>query len=203
MRNQLARGGAVGVIAAVLVLLGSGLAYAGGCHHHPPKTHHVTVSASFTDQVCLGDQLVVGTAAHSDTPGVWWSTTGSTEPGDTVTLTAHAKTKQTGTVIDGTKVFSHTYPATPTAESCLPVRKIRAHYDIKAYNGCTPSKRYVEVTEKRHVQKVTKRHNKNRTKWRLTIRADKGAVFPGGARVDHVAVALRPPKRCHSHPHGS
>ena len=203
MRNHLARGGAVGVIAAVLVLLGSGLAYAGHCHHpKPPPTRHVTVSASFTDQFCFDVTLFVpGRATHSDTDGVWWSSTGSTKPGDTFTWTAHAFTRR-GVVIDGPRTFSHTFPAVPTAESCVPPKPLRASYKLRYFNGCTPSRRYVQVVHRHHVQKVTKHHSKKRTVWHIKVRADKGALFKGGVRVDYVTVGLIPPSHC-DHPHGS
>lgn len=201
MRSALRRLGVLTALVAVLTLV-TGTAYAGGCHHHPPKVRHVTVHAYFFDQFCYSHELHTGTAVGVQQPGVWWSQAGTVEPGGTVTLTAHAFTKR-GVVIDGQRTFSHTFPATPTAESCVPVPVKHARYKLRFFNGCTPARRYVEVVKKHHIAKVVKRHNANRTKWHLTIRADKGALLPGGVRVTYEGVVLLRPDRCHSHPHGS
>jgi hypothetical protein len=193
-------------LSAVLTVFG-GAAYAGGCHHHPkpPPTRHVTVSASFTDQVCLipsggSPAFQPAETSHSATPGVWWSSTGGTGPGETFTWTAHAFHKR-GVVIDGSSTFSHTFPATPTAQSCVPPKVKHAWFKVKTFSGCTPARRYVEVTAKHNV-KVTKHHNKARTTWRIKGVATHGATFADGSTVKVKVRHPHRPRLC-GHPHSS
>lgn len=77
------------------------------------KTQHVTVSATFADQTCDGKTGVFtpGTYSAPAVDGTDVSTSGDTNPGDTLTVTF---TPHQYVVIDGSNSFSHTYPAQPT-----------------------------------------------------------------------------------------
>jgi hypothetical protein len=194
----------VGAFALVGALAGPAAAGCGHHHHHPkPPPRHLLVSATFTDQTCTTGPgpvvFVPGSASHSEVGGVWWTTTGSTLPGDTLTFTAHA---QPNVIFDTPTVFAHKFPVLPQSNTCLP-RHHFARFDVKKLHGCVPTRRYVMIVHKHHIARIVGGHNKARTKWHFRLYAQEGFTFRNGSTVKNIVRHNRRPKHGCGHPHSS
>lgn len=141
------------------------------------KTEHVTVGASFVDQTCDGSTGVY-TPGTYDAPaidGTTETTTGDTNPGDTLTVTF---TPNQYVVIDGASSFSHTYPSSPTVGTCKapPPPKVhpkRGFIKTVTQQSCRLHQRGVYIWE-RHGVVAHRTHDAKRTEWAIHITAKPG-----------------------------
>lgn len=78
-----------------------------------------------------------------------------------------------------------------------------ASYKVKKYRGCSPTKRFAEVTQRHHIARVSSNHNKARTVWHFKGYAKSGFTFKDGSVIKSRTVHITIPKRCGDHPHSS
>lgn len=83
-------------------------------------------------------------------------------------------------------------------DGCKPPVARDASFKVKRLNGCTPSRRYVQLTHRHHVHVVAHGHNGARTRWHFRVRADRGHAFKDGSHVRRVHVHLKRLHGCHA-----
>jgi hypothetical protein len=182
-------------IATSLIVALGGPALANGCHH----TKHVEVDVTFHDQLCVVTETsAIFTPGSYDAPeveGTYQTVEGDTEPGDTITITFHAKQ---GVTIDGQKVFSWTYMPHPTAAECQPPAPGKAILKIRKFPSCNKSGRFVEITRAKGWAHLSKTHGPHRYRWVIKGRTANGYLFHGSDRV-HKVIHLKHLKNCGTH----